>query len=150
MRTCVTVWFAVTLFSLTEVSEVSFSLAENVCYSQSWKRVLQIHLSISGKPKSTNVTHNVTICDFWSNDYIFSRFVPYLGMRRRTFFMCISLVQLCTVAVLMCGMTRDRGVSSSDGRTISMLMVLPWYGSSITLYLSPWGVVAKPGRIENL
>lgn len=52
--------------------------------------------------------------------------LSYLGMKRRTFLECISLAQLFTVAVLMCGITVDRGVSSSRGRTISMLTELPW------------------------
>lgn len=50
----------------------------------------------------------------------------YLGMTSWTFLARICLVQLCTVAVLMCGMSWDRAASSSKGSTISMLMVFPW------------------------
>lgn len=39
--------------------------------------------------------------------------------------MCISLVQFCTEAMLMFGMMWDKGVFSSEGRAISMLIVLP-------------------------
>lgn len=74
------------------------------------------------KQNPTLVTATVTSEMFFKSR---ERDGSYLGMSRCTFLLCISLVQLCTVAVLMCGMTRDRGVSSSEGSTISMLMVLP-------------------------
>ena len=69
----------------------------------------------------------------------------YLGSMRRIFPGCSSLLQLCTVAVLMCGTTSARS-TSSEGKTISMLKLLPWYGSSITMYFRPWGVLARPIR----
>ena len=48
-----------------------------------------------------------------------------MGMNRWTFLWCMSGAQLWTVAVLMWGITSERGVSSSVGRTISMEAVLP-------------------------
>lgn len=54
--------FALTVFSLTEVTEVSCVHVEHVCYSQCSKRLFQIDLVISSKPTDINTQgHGVGI-----------------------------------------------------------------------------------------
>uniref|UniRef100_A0A8C9EIZ7 Uncharacterized protein n=1 Tax=Pavo cristatus TaxID=9049 RepID=A0A8C9EIZ7_PAVCR len=60
------------------------------------------------------------------------------------------VIQLPIVFVLMCGMIAESGVVFSVGKAINMLIISPWYGNSIMLYHSSFGVlvVPKKKRIE--
>lgn len=54
------------------------------------------------------------------------------------------VIQLPIVFVLMCGMIAERGVVFSVGKAINMLIISPWYGNSIMLYHSSFGVLVVP------
>lgn len=117
--------FSPCVCSLTELCEVSGVLAEHVRYPQRWERFCQIHVGLSSKPRAINANVKTKLRSRLGAVRAGCTCESHLGMNRQTFLLCISLAQLCTVAVLMCGMTWDRGVFSR-GITISMLMVSPW------------------------
>lgn len=51
--------------------------------------------------------------------------MSHFGIMRRILLWASSLVQLWTVAVEICGKMADRGVASSDGTAMNILMLLP-------------------------
>lgn len=56
------------------------------------------------------------------------------------------VIQLPIVFVLMWGMIAESGVVLSVGSAINMLIISPWYGSSMMLYHSSFGVLVVPKK----
>lgn len=70
----------------------------------------------------------------------------YLGKITCTLLATMVVIQLPIVFVLMCGMIAESGVAFSVGKAISMLIISPWYGNSIMLYHSSFGVLVVPKK----
>lgn len=72
----------------------------------------------------------------------------YFGKITCTLFATMVVIQLPIVFVLMWGMIAESGVVLSVGSAISMLIISPWYGSSMMLYHSSFGVLVVPRKIN--
>lgn len=70
----------------------------------------------------------------------------YLGRITCTLFATMVVIQLPIVFVLMWGMIAESGVVLSVGRAINMLIISPWYGNSMILYQSSFGVLVVPKK----
>lgn len=70
----------------------------------------------------------------------------YLGKITCTLFATMVVIQLPIVFVLMWGMIAESGVVLSVGRAINILIISPWYGNSIILYHSSFGVLVVPKK----
>lgn len=68
----------------------------------------------------------------------------YFGKITCTLFATMVVIQLPIVLVLMWGMIAESGVVLSVGSAINMLIISPWYGSSMMLYHSSFGVLVVP------
>lgn len=73
----------------------------------------------------------------------------YLGKITCTRFATMVVIQLPIVFVLMWGMIAESGVVLSVGRAINMLIISPWYGNSMILYHSSFGVLVVPKKTSK-